>query len=253
MSSAKEGLVSNLARCFNMNEFKDGKAQQSLPPLLKDSEARVNRFIDKCHALCLQILELFATGLDIDENAGGSKWFASRHDRSSPSGSVFRLLYYPKLPPLDDYDEEKDIRAGAHSDYGTITLLFQRAGQPGLEILGEEKEGKEIWYPVPINPCNDPDLPILVNVGDLLHYWTGGLLKSAVHRVIFPQDGVGNDRYSIAYFCHAKDSAKLVPVPSKIVQEHVSGGSKGREILTAKEHLEIRLAATYTPAKEITP
>ena len=107
--------------------------------------------------------------------------------------------------------------------------------------------------------------PILVNIGDLLSYWTSGLLKSTVHRVVFPhgrdqQHGTADDRYSMVYFCHPLHSAELVPVPSKLVEEHrqqmgigkdgnadgaAGGGDAEGKVLTAQEHLASRLAATY--------
>lgn len=236
-----------------MNEFRNGHAQQPLPTPLLEAEAHIDTFITKCHDLCLRILQLFAVGLEIDEPSGGKDWFTQHHDPTiGPSGSVFRLLYYPSLPGSEDYDDETDIRAGAHSDYGTITLLFQNAGQPGLEILTSSRSatstGKiiEVWSPVPVNLTNEPSVPILVNVGDLLEYWTNGLLKSAIHRVIFPKDGKGEDRYSIAYFCHPLDAARLEAVPSKLVSEKERAGHESdRKIITAKEHLEARLDATY--------
>jgi len=110
-----------------------------------------------------------------------------------------------------------------------------------------------------------PDLPILVNIGDLLSYWTGGLLRSTKHRVVFPvpsNDAAGagstsTDRYSIAYFCHPLDEAKLEAVPSSIVRA-VADDRRARDkdgsdravdsrerVLTAKEHLMMRLAETY--------
>ena len=93
-------------------------------------------------------------------------------------------------------------------------------------------------------------LPILVNIGDLLDYWTNGLLKSTVHRVIFPKGEEGRDRYSIAYFCHPIDEAELVAVPSELVRGRKrenggSGSEEGGMVLTAKDHLNQRLAATY--------
>jgi len=234
-----------------MNEFKDGKAQQPLPPPLLENQAELDEFWKHCVKLCQRVLELFATGLQIDDAAGGKDFFRPYHDPAQgPSGSVFRLLYYPTLPPSEDYDNETDIRAGAHSDYGTITLLFQRPGQPGLEILTSKRgDPEEKWYPVPVNPTNEPHVPILLNVGDALNFWTGGLLKSTVHRVIFPKDGKGEDRYSIAYFCHAVDDARFDPIPSEVVGKHnvqLNGTTNGSaEPLTAKQHLESRLAATY--------
>jgi isopenicillin N synthase-like dioxygenase len=112
------------------------------------------------------------------------------------------------------------------------------------------------WESVPVDPhatlLTNPSkpLPILVNIGDLLAYWTNGLLKSVVHRVIFPKDARrgGEDRYSMAYFCHPLHEAELVAVPSKKVEEYGAGGEgmrKGGKTLTAQDHLLERLTATY--------
>ncbi|KAI9763499.1 MAG: hypothetical protein M1835_007800 [Candelina submexicana] len=163
------------------------------------------------------------------------------------------LPAYPALPEGADYIPSLDIRAGAHSDYGSITLLFQTPHQPGLEILTPS----QIWASVPVSPRgteNDTFPPILINIGDLLSYWTNGYLKSTVHRVIFPKEGRrgGEDRYSIAYFCHPVNESRLVPVPSENVRKWgkgVDGSDKG-EVMTAEEHLNGRLAATYGWEKE---
>ncbi len=64
-----------------------------------------------------------------------------------------------------DIDTRVDIRAGAHSDYGSLTLLFQRTSQSGLEILTNSS-----WSSVPTNPPGterDSFPPILVNIGDV--------------------------------------------------------------------------------------
>jgi isopenicillin N synthase-like dioxygenase len=231
-----------------MNEFINDRAQQPLPEPLASNEALLNEFITKCHDICLKILELFASGLEIDQSSGGSRWFLPRHDpKSGSSGSVFRMLYYPKLPS-NLVHNQSDLRCGAHSDYGTITLLFQREGQPGLEILTDADS--DAWEPVPVNPTGESQPPILVNVGDLLNFWTNGVLKSTVHRVTLPDPTLGQDRYSIAYFCHPIDSARLEPVPSQIIQGHAANATGNKQavhthVMTAKEHLESRLQATY--------
>ncbi|EWC48206.1 hypothetical protein DRE_02310 [Drechslerella stenobrocha 248] len=234
---------------FNFGEFQDGKAQQPIPDALAAEESYLSGFYDSCHDLCVRLLQLFAMGLKIDESAGGKHWFSARHDRSGPSGSILRLLHYPVIPEDAGYVPEKDIRAGAHSDYGSITLLFQRPGQEGLEILSKG------WQPVPVHPdgvdASRPP-PILVNIGDLLSYWTGGHLKSTVHRVVVPASARagGEDRYSMAFFCHPVDTALLVPVPSELLREHgkkrgaMEAATQGR-VITAAEHLKDRLAATY--------
>lgn len=192
-----------------------------------------------------------------------------------------RYLYYPSIfsPATSSYKHDQDVRAGAHSDYGSITLLFQRPGQPGLEILTPEKT----WAPVPVQPGRTVAAespadefvfpPILVNIGDLLSYWTDGLLKSTVHRVVFPlaeqRSPNPRDRYSIVFFCHPLNDTGLVPVPSDVVTAYrkqcqekgvydekvgFGGGAgelePGKRALTAFEHLESRLAATYGFKKE---
>ena len=142
-----------------------------------------------------------------------------------------------------------------------MTLLFRLRGQPGLEILSPQ-DGKT-WSPVPVVPPgteNDPAPPILLNIGDLLSYWTGGLLRSTVHRVVFPspegdeeakargEGDVDGTRYSIAYFCHPFRGTELGVVPSERVKEFAAGGSKKvegnpyaeRRVLTADEHLQMR-------------
>lgn len=158
------------------------------------------------------------------------------------SGSVLRLLYYPALMS-QSLESSEDIRAGAHSDYGSVTLLFRLPSQPGLEIRTAAGD----WEPVPVRPegsSEDEPLPILVNIGDLLSYWTNGLLQSTVHRVVFPAQGA-EDRYSIAYFCHPQDDAKLVPVPSEMVRDLELTNGASEKVLTARDHLNARLAATY--------
>jgi isopenicillin N synthase-like dioxygenase len=214
------------------------------------------------------------------------------------------MLYYPGVKsPADGGNNnnnddnnhntnKEDIRAGAHSDFGSITCLFQLPGQPGLEILTPEGEWAAVAVdPPPASPARPSsgssselsaaataasspttataprrrNLPILVNIGDLLEGWTGGLLRSTRHRVVFPPvpppsshpgeagsgGGDGGDRYSLAYFCHPLDDAVLEPVPSRLVQERIASSSRTQaategSFITAKDHLMRRLAETYT-------
>ena len=109
------------------------------------------------------------------------------------------------------------------------------------------------WSPVPVYPPgteNDPFPPIVINIGDLLSYWTGGLLKSTMHRVNIPKTRK-EDRYSIAYFCHPVAETKLAPIPSRLIGGSGSDEKDGvenqhyKKTITAKEHLTSRLAAVY--------
>ncbi|KAJ5050470.1 uncharacterized protein L3040_002353 [Drepanopeziza brunnea f. sp. 'multigermtubi'] len=248
----KSQKIGDFKEAMNLGEFVDGRAQQPLPAAFAGHEQELDQFQKYCHCLMSKILVLFGIGLEIDPSKGGEDWFASRHRGTGPSGCTLRLLHYPPIPPGTDYRPSVDIRAGAHSDYGSITLLFQRPGQPGLEIIPPSSSSESPnWTPVPVFPPtteSDPSPPILVNIGDLLSFWTNNLLKSTVHRVVFPaQERQSEDRYSIAYFGHPIGSTVLEPVPSKMVEamKDARGGIAGAESMTADEHLMSRLKATY--------
>ncbi len=147
------------------------------------------------------------------------------------------------------------MRAGAHSDYGSLTLLFRLRGQAGLEV--QSRDGRT-WAPVPVHPPGterDPSPPVLVNIGDLLSYWTNGLLRSTVHRVVFggaavPGESATEPRYSMAFFSSPSPSTPLGVVPSERVKNFVPHGQSTnpyaeRKVMRADEHLRMRLAETY--------
>lgn len=211
-----------------------------------------------CFNLCLKINHLLGIGLQVQPPT----FFRDRHLREGgPSGNILRFLYYPPPQSLGQDDAAEDVRAGAHSDYGSITLLFRLKGQAGLEV--NLPDGS--WAPVPVSPPgteDDPSPPILVNIGDLLSYWTNGLLRSTVHRVVFPGGGLlegetdSEPRYSIAFFCHPVGTTTLEAVPSERVRAHeptegAELAARGanpdveRKAITADEHLQMRLRASY--------
>lgn len=225
---------------------------------------------DHCYNLSLKINHLLGIGLAVQPPT----FFRDRHLRTlGPTGNILRFLYYPPLSALTSSSSaaaaapadppaptEEDVRAGAHSDYGSITLLFRLRGQAGLEL---DTSGRGTWAPVPVCPPGteaDPAPPVLVNIGDLLSYWTNGLLRSTVHRVVFPAaavvdgEGAEDPRYSIAFFCHPVGTTSLDPVPSERVRAHQPAGDgfarggnpdAGRKAITADEHLQMRLRASY--------
>ncbi|KAI2470853.1 2OG-Fe(II) oxygenase superfamily protein [Annulohypoxylon bovei var. microspora] len=247
----KSQRVGDFKEAFNFGPFADNKATQPIPQSIEPLQAQLAAFKDACHDLCRKLLLLFGIGLGVNP----TDFFTSAHTLT-PSGSILRFLYYPP-PSSTPTALSSDVRAGAHSDYGSVTLLFRLRGQAGLEILEPRTES---WAPVPVVPAGtetDAQPPILVNIGDLLSYWTNGLLRSTVHRVAFSSavtdgESVDDPRYSIAYFCHPADDTPLGAVPSERVAAFRPDGANGssnpyaeRKVLTAKEHLQMRLRATY--------
>ncbi|KAI1799371.1 Clavaminate synthase-like protein [Daldinia bambusicola] len=250
----KTQRVGDFKEAFNFGPFANSKATQPIPQNVEPHQAELAGFRDACHQLCQKLLLLFGIGLGVNP----PEFFSAAHSPSLSSGSILRLLYYPP-PSRTPEAHPDDVRAGAHSDYGSITLLFRLRGQAGLEILEPRTER---WAPVPVDPPSTggnentaAPPPILVNIGDLLSYWTNGLLRSTVHRVAFPStpealaagESTADPRYSIAYFCHPTNDTPLAAVPSERVKaagENENLGN-GEKVLTADEHLQMRLQATY--------
>ncbi|KAI0198993.1 2OG-Fe(II) oxygenase superfamily protein [Astrocystis sublimbata] len=259
----KTQRIGDFKEGFNFGAFREGKATQPIPTSIEPHEADLATFSDSCHKLCRRLLLLFGIGLGLDP----ADFFTKAHSPDKLSGSILRFLYYPP-PSATPSAQESDVRAGAHSDYGSVTLLFRLRGQAGLEILTPSND----WEPVPVcPPGTEEDLlpPILVNIGDLLSYWTNGLLRSTVHRVSFASSRMSeNDahaaclvdgestkdpRYSIVYFCHPANDTLLTAVPSERVRSFKGGLASSnagnpyaeRKVLTADQHLKNRLEATY--------
>ncbi|KAI1117296.1 2OG-Fe(II) oxygenase superfamily protein [Nemania sp. NC0429] len=258
----KTQRVGDFKEGFNFGTFSNSKANQPIPKSIEPYQADLAAFSESCHKLCCKLLLLFGIGLEVNP----PDFFSRAHSSDEASRAILRFLHYPP-PSATPSAQKSDVRAGAHSDYGSVTLLFRLRGQAGLEIL----TATDTWVPVPVCPPgteNDPSPPILVNIGDLFSYWTNGLLRSTVHRVTFSSSNTSNNahtagladdestadpRYSIVYFGQPANDTPLTAVPSERVQNFKGGlatASPGnpyaeRKVLTADEHLNMRLQATY--------
>lgn len=118
-------------------------------------------------------------------------FFVSRYDRPMARG---QLNHFPA--PQSDGPEDQ-FGVAAHTDFGSITLLYQHT--PGLEVLTRDQQ----WVPVP--PLPDT---LVVNIGDLLERWTDSNLPSTRHRV---RNQTGDSRYSIAIFYDPSPTAIVDP------------------------------------------
>ncbi|CAG8561761.1 14711_t:CDS:2 [Dentiscutata heterogama] len=215
---------------FTFGEFNDNNEAitQVLPPFFEERAEFIASFYKDCHDLCLKIFQILATALEIPQSEGGMHWLEERH--RSNANTCMRFHHYPSM---DKFDSD-EIRAGSHTDYGSITILFQK-DIGGLEI---QPPGTDKWFPVPIIPNH-----LLINIADCLSFWTKGLFKSIMHRVSFDNENFGLNRYSIAYFCIAGPDVKLDPIPSKFIP--TSENNKDEKVLTAGEHLMRRARAAY--------
>lgn len=118
--------------------------------------------------------------------------------------SVMRLLHYP---PLGEDAPEGAIRAAAHGDINTITLLLG-AEEAGLELLTKQGE----WLAIPAVKG-----ALVINVGDMLERQTNGRLRSTTHRVVNPRgDAAKRARYSMPFFLHFRPDFMIEPLPECI-------------------------------------
>ncbi|MEP4379388.1 MAG: 2-oxoglutarate and iron-dependent oxygenase domain-containing protein [Alphaproteobacteria bacterium] len=137
------------------------------------------------------LLSLVALSLELDAD-----WFAEFFDWPS---SVLRLIRYPPQPDTTEYNQ---IGAGAHTDWGGITLLAQD-DIGGLEVQNAADE----WVSAP--PIEGS---FVVNLGDLMARWTNGVYRSNMHRVL--NSDRERDRYSIPFFHSPRSDAVIRPIPT---------------------------------------
>lgn len=124
--------------------------------------------------------------------------------------SVMRLLRYP---PLEGEEAEGAIRAAAHGDINTITLLLG-AEEAGLELLTRQGQ----WKAVEV-----PEGALVINVGDMLDRLTNGKLRSTTHRVVNPRgEAAYRARYSMPFFLHFRPDYVIETLPSCIDPENPS-------------------------------
>lgn len=177
-------------------------------------------FERKCWTLAMDLLSLFAEKLGFERD-----FFTRAHDPSSPTyQSTLRLLHYFPVPA--DADLTGVWRAGAHTDFDCLTLLFQREGQGGLQVCPGKEMAAQQWTSV--QPSEDA---ITCNIGDMLMRWSDDLLPSNFHRVKSPgpADHRGS-RYSVAFFAQANSETiiagpggKYPPINAKdYVQQRIN-------------------------------
>jgi isopenicillin N synthase-like dioxygenase len=164
----------------------------------------------------VKVLRAIARFLKVDED-----YFT---DTVRDGNSVMRLLHYPaQTEPTGEH-----IRAAAHEDINTITLLLG-AEEAGLEL--KTKDGR--WIPVSPKPGE-----LVINIGDMLQRLTNGYLRSTSHRVVNPApDRASHARYSMPFFLHFRPDFIIEALPGT-----VPAGEKPKwPPISSHEYLQERL------------
>ncbi|MEP9395501.1 2OG-Fe(II) oxygenase family protein [Gordonia sp. VNK1] len=185
-------------------------------------------FEHRCWELAMNILGCFAEKLGFDRD-----FFTRAHDpASSTYQSTLRLLHYYAFPD-EMLDQDNVWRAGAHTDFDALTLLFQRAGQGGLQVLPGAEAADQAWTPV-----EPSDEAITCNIGDMLMRWSDDRLPSNFHRVRAPRRGeYQGPRYTIAYFAQANTDVLIESAAGKY------------EPITAADYIAARLSVNFDKKK----
>ncbi|NKB54313.1 MAG: isopenicillin N synthase family oxygenase [Rhizobiaceae bacterium] len=115
-----------------------------------------------------------------------------------------RLLYYPPTDPMAGSGSDGDLFGSApHTDFGCLTILAQ-----------DDIGGLQVQTPAG-NWVNAPRIEgtFVVNVGDMLHRWSNGLLRSTPHRVI---NSSGKSRYSCPFFYDPNVATMVAPLAATV-------------------------------------
>jgi isopenicillin N synthase-like dioxygenase len=172
--------------------------------------------------LSATLMRIFALGLGLRES-----YFDDMVDRHI---SRLRVRNYPapSAPP-----KPGQIRAGSHSDYGSLTILSTEDRPGGLQVFNAD--GK--WVDVPIIPGT-----FVVNIGDLMARWTNDAWVSTLHRVVNPPTGTEAEsrRQSLVFFHNPNYDAPIVCIPTCAAD----GDAPKYAPTTSGEHLRRLFTAT---------
>src|SRR5690606_27722544 len=117
--------------------------------------------------------------------------------------------HYPALtrPPLPG-----QMRASAHTDYGTLTIVAPSGATYGLQVMVRGR-----WEDVAVTPD-----AFVVNIGDLMAQWTNDRWVSTLHRVVNPPQPVATQsrRLSLVYFHQPNDDAVVEPIATCVDADH---------------------------------
>jgi len=143
------------------------------------------------------------------------------HRLQRNSGDQVRMIKAPPQP-MDD----RQLTLGEHTDFGSVTVLFNRLG--GLQVLPPGKDSE--W-------CYVKPLPghAVINLGDAMAKFTNGLLRSNIHRVVSPPGAQGNyTRYSLVYFSRPENEVLMKRLKGSSKIPDLAEGEIDEEI-TAKD------------------
>ncbi|QSZ28661.1 hypothetical protein DSL72_003160 [Monilinia vaccinii-corymbosi] len=195
------------------------------PSCIERSRPQLRAYIEQANGVVEILLGHFEKHLRLPPGT-----FSKLQPMTEPSGSVLRMLKYEPQPPHD-----RRTAMMGHTDITTLTLLFSTTG--GLQILNEDADPhlESSWTYIKPQPST-----CIVNLGDAMVEWTGGILRSAMHRVASaPGDQASVTRYVVGYFARPAGNVLMKPLaapeyPSSLIP-HVEEGEESGTDMNARE------------------
>lgn len=199
-------------------------APNHFPSALPEMQGLWEEYFLRMSALCGQIMRMFAVALDLEID-----FFDDKIDRHI---SMFRALNYPDQP---DEPLAGQLRAGVHSDYGSLTIVRQEDRPGGLQVMDRSGE----WIDVPVIPGG-----LVVNIGDLMAEWTNDRWVSTLHRVVNPpRDKAGDSRrISLVLFHQPNYDALIECLPTCLEP----GDEPRYAAITSGDHLRSKFVKQTT-------
>ena len=151
------------------------------PEGVPDFRETITAYFRTLSGLADRMMGAVALALEVEED-----YFGDKIDRAA---SAMRLIHYPVQTSMP---AEGQLRAGAHTDYGTLTIL-RSDDVPGTLQVKLPRGG---WTDV-----RPPPGAFVCNLGDAMARWTGGRWASTLHRVSNPPPDIpSSDRISLVFF-----------------------------------------------------
>ncbi|MBC7734438.1 MAG: isopenicillin N synthase family oxygenase [Bacteriovorax sp.] len=195
------------------------------PQGLPGFQPALEAYYKAMEGLAAQLMRLFARALDLPVDAFNLS--IGRHISS------LCLNHYPALecPALPG-----QLRAGEHTDYGSLTIVAPTAAPGRLQVLTRE----DGWIEVEPSPGH-----FVVNIGDLMAQWTNNCWVSTLHRVGLPdpEDGPLTRRLSLVFFHQPDDDARIECIPTCLAP----GADPLHAPITSGEHLRLKINRHLTP------
>lgn len=190
-------------------------APRDNPELIQSNRKTFQDFFYHAHGIICHLLAHLDKHLGLERGT-----FASLSPQDKPSGTSLRLLKC--LPQTVDSHRTNLV---GHTDLGSMTMLFNIVG--GLQILPAEVDNNDTnWQYVRPKPgC------ALINLGDAMVQWSGGILRSNMHRVATaPGLQAGSTRYSVAYLVRPESNVSMRRLASGDVIPQPADGEEDEDI-----------------------